>query len=363
MKCIYCQQEKDENEFSLEHIIPQSMGGALLDNNFKTKHVCNRCNNLCGLFVDDACLRNWFQLNAKMSAHLINGMFPSYIGMVDILSGDNEVCDMWTYPEGSVVYHFRPREDKFITHVGGNPITRRKGGGKAILALSELVCKNTDKVIKTVESFTCLFAKNDLFAFNFEVKNHDEIFQQFDDDTKVYKEKIESIKDAQTKCTVVFSQRDSARFYCKIALALGYNILGDVFLETDYAKELIKGLGLSQTIRGESRARGSDFLTYKNPTERYLKLGKANTIAIYGLPTGELACTMSIYGNVANILISPDGAKLTKKYFPFEKGRFYVWLPQKNLVAKPISIAEMIAYHLGGYKNDELDKIKFFSDL
>jgi hypothetical protein len=57
--CIYCGQGKPEEEFTLEHIWPDALGGDLLPALFQTNDVCQRCNNLAGLFVDGAFLKSW----------------------------------------------------------------------------------------------------------------------------------------------------------------------------------------------------------------------------------------------------------------------------------------------------------------
>lgn len=59
-RCIYCFQCKLVGEFSLEHIWPDALGGSLCDDLFKTKEVCAKCNNICGLFVDGAFIKTWF---------------------------------------------------------------------------------------------------------------------------------------------------------------------------------------------------------------------------------------------------------------------------------------------------------------
>ena len=60
-RCLYCDQEKSESEFSEEHVLPQAVGGNLSPRNpFKTSDVCRRCNNLCGWFLDAGFIKNWF---------------------------------------------------------------------------------------------------------------------------------------------------------------------------------------------------------------------------------------------------------------------------------------------------------------
>ncbi len=65
--CIYCNKEKDDSEFSLEHIFPDALGGALLpDAIFKTNDVCIACNSTSGLFIDGPFIKNWFLTNDEL---------------------------------------------------------------------------------------------------------------------------------------------------------------------------------------------------------------------------------------------------------------------------------------------------------
>src|SRR5262245_58765229 len=51
--CIYCGRLKPRSEFSLEHIWPDKAGGNLLPAAiFHTEKVCERCNNISGLYID-----------------------------------------------------------------------------------------------------------------------------------------------------------------------------------------------------------------------------------------------------------------------------------------------------------------------
>lgn len=69
-KCIYCNKEKPKTEFSLEHIIPRSLGGAQAHDLFKTTLVCRCCNNTVGLFVDAPLVKNFFHLNDSAESAL-----------------------------------------------------------------------------------------------------------------------------------------------------------------------------------------------------------------------------------------------------------------------------------------------------
>ena len=39
MNCIYCREEKQIDEFSLEHVVPQFLGGNFVSDKFKTINV------------------------------------------------------------------------------------------------------------------------------------------------------------------------------------------------------------------------------------------------------------------------------------------------------------------------------------
>lgn len=68
--CIYCHESKPDEEFSLEHVIPQFMGGSHVSDKFKTRDVCKRCNNNLGLFVDAAFEKEFLVFNnLNASAH------------------------------------------------------------------------------------------------------------------------------------------------------------------------------------------------------------------------------------------------------------------------------------------------------
>ena len=61
MRCLYGNIEKPIEEFSDEHVIPQAIGGNIEPiNPFNLTEICQRCNRLCGLFVDGSFVRSWF---------------------------------------------------------------------------------------------------------------------------------------------------------------------------------------------------------------------------------------------------------------------------------------------------------------
>jgi hypothetical protein len=60
IRCLYCDKEKEADEYSLEHIFPDALGGSLFSEVFKTRRVCERCNSISGLFIDGPFIKNIF---------------------------------------------------------------------------------------------------------------------------------------------------------------------------------------------------------------------------------------------------------------------------------------------------------------
>ena len=137
--CIFCNQQKPIEKFSLEHIFPQSLGGAQTSELFKTRHVCQRCNSIIGLFVDAPLVKNFFSQNdmAENSLYYVDLINPKalplrYLGVCqNLVSEPNLTCDLWMGPHGGLIYHRRLKADpKYDTIVGGNPIENKKFSGE-----------------------------------------------------------------------------------------------------------------------------------------------------------------------------------------------------------------------------------------
>jgi len=104
-KCIYCSKTKEECEFSLEHIIPQFLGGSQASELFKTRDVCKRCNNNLGLFVDASFEKDHMVYgNLIIAAHAFyNPSKPTALpfhcmGVSDLnppSMSKNEICEYW----------------------------------------------------------------------------------------------------------------------------------------------------------------------------------------------------------------------------------------------------------------------------
>ena len=113
-RCLYCTEEKEESEFSDEHILPQAIGGNLSPTNpFKSDEICKQCNNLCGLVVDAPFIKSWFTQSgiAEEARRYVsfdeNSVFPlQYMGPLPDLNEGSGICEFWIGPTGDSIYHF-----------------------------------------------------------------------------------------------------------------------------------------------------------------------------------------------------------------------------------------------------------------
>uniref|UniRef100_UPI0018DEDF62 HNH endonuclease n=1 Tax=Pseudomonas asplenii TaxID=53407 RepID=UPI0018DEDF62 len=104
-RCIYCLLEKDESDFTLEHVIPKFLGGAYAPDALKTHDACDKCNNNLGLFVDASFEKNWLVHNHLKMAALAFYDPRQPIGIPLICMGNSDlappktpkdhICESW----------------------------------------------------------------------------------------------------------------------------------------------------------------------------------------------------------------------------------------------------------------------------
>lgn len=144
--CIYCRKLKHENEFTLEHVIPQCLGGSSVPDEYKTHDVCEKCNNDLGLFVDASFEKSWFvsqQLQANARA-LFDPSHPKALPLICMGPCDlhvpgmleTEICESWLGPFGEQIYWVRPHDEKLYWYGGGNPRTAKSVASRAYFLFS-----------------------------------------------------------------------------------------------------------------------------------------------------------------------------------------------------------------------------------
>lgn len=259
-RCLYCNKEKSSGECSLEHLIPQFLGGAYAPEIFKTRAVCRRCNNILGLFVDAAFEKDWTVSNhlaALAREALVLRKGPTSEGVPLICMGlselappemrDGEVCETWLGPHGEQVYLIRESDERLYWYTGGNPISAKQREARAYFQFSE---KSHMDVGLTWWSFRDAFeGKRVRKIMVTQVAGADPAsigFVEPDDLDRVCAAYFANECSASNvrKNTIPLNVRFDWRFLGKLALGVSFALFGQQFLETSYCAELRKLLWL-----------------------------------------------------------------------------------------------------------------------
>lgn len=361
--CIFCNIEKPENDFSLEHIFPQSLGGALASDLFKTRHVCQRCNSILGLFVDAPLVKNYFSQNdmADNALHYIDLNKPRplplrYMGVhQNFVSDPKLTCELWMGPHGGLVYHRRLKADsRYDTIAGGNPIDNKKFGGEVyIFAQHSDEYWNLVLLLSVIRSFKS--AKR--ISGNIELPKDDNYFHEPTPDENEF---LSNLKDAQGKVhkgSLAVQIGFEQRFLCKFALGIGVNRLGEQYLDSADAKELRKALWAKTPDERDSYdVEYSDFFQNREPKEaRFLAWPGVHTVMLYPI-YGRLVAIIYLYGkNRMMVTISKDESLWSAS---IEQTEVYVLCPSLDKFFGPICVEDLLAHRLGHRQISELAEIE-----
>ncbi|MDB6446110.1 HNH endonuclease [Pseudomonas sp. 21TX0197] len=254
-QCIYCREEKDEQDFTLEHVIPQFLGGANAPDFFKTRDVCKSCNNNLGLFVDASFEKNWMVSNwlRQSSSAFYDKDKPVGVSLICMGNSDlrppeifdDHICEIWLGPNGEQVFWIRPHDKRMSSYVGGNPRTMKSTETRAYFLFSE---NTQNDPLKTWLSFEQAFngrrVKKILCA---EVQGVDPTsigFTPPDDLDRARQEFFltNTLDGLDRKMQITIDPNFDQRFMCKLAIGVAYCLFGPKVLHTTYGNELHKGL-------------------------------------------------------------------------------------------------------------------------
>ncbi|HHQ4787616.1 HNH endonuclease [Aeromonas hydrophila] len=368
--CIYCRERKEPSEFSLEHILPQFIGGATAPDYLKTRQVCKKCNNNLGLFVDASFEKDWIVHNQlKAAAHaFFDPKEPT--GLPFICMGNStlkppemltdEVCELWLGPLGERVYWIRPADSNLFWYTGGNPRTVKEKHSRAYFIFSERSNKNL--LLSWLSFRDCFEGRKIKKVLCSKIEGADPADIGFSDADPLDKERIkyffESIKknDNNEKGHVSMYINYDIRFMAKTAIGIAYSLFGDRFLETSYSKELTKALW----HRREDEIPDIKFnrcIAKDNTTlSDVLSSPNAVTLSVIPNPVG-IALNFNISAQlnwVVQILLSEE----VTDYERSRVGDGFVVILFKSLKkCIVLDYPEFIAYKFGDIKNKELDDI------
>jgi hypothetical protein len=391
--CIYCGEEKNDNEFTLEHVIPQSLGGAHAPDKFKTRDVCEKCNGTLGLFVDAAFERDWFVQNwLRMSAMaFFDPDKPSSLPLICMGSSslvppginDDEVCESWIGPLGEQVFWIRKHDEKLYWYVGGNPRTSKDSESRAYFLFSERSMKNP---IISWLSFRDAFRdrKKVKKIMCTEVHGEDPKDIGFSSPDAIDVERIaffkslSSITNGEMKNQLSFNVNFDQRFMAKLGIGIGYCLFGKKVLETEYGRELRKGLWQRESVRegvdvdvapqlrGASAWMSNEDKTFKNI------VGEEHAVCLIILPTGDgVVVNINIGKTVSCTVMCASSEGLNSEELDYISGGKVILLYKHLKTSVTLSLLEYVAYKVGNFHpprlaeiNDRISKNKgYFKNL
>lgn len=251
--CLYCGYKQAAEKSSLEHVIPQSLGGAHAPDRFKIQNICKKCNNDLGAFVDASFAKSWFVTNGLATAahKLYDGTnelpLPlTCIGPIDASGLDmptGNLPELWVGPSGESMIWLRPKDETLYWYAGGNPRhraepstaywlptsndpVRLKVGSDSLFSAFKKR-KNTRKVM----AVACHGYPGNGYPSGFDTPDATDV------------NNIAAIRTQMGEFhgQVRLNLHFDTRFICKLALGVGYSLFGEAFASTDHAKEFRKG--------------------------------------------------------------------------------------------------------------------------
>ena len=370
--CLYCDKEKSYDESSLEHGIPQFLGGTHAPINFKFSNVCKTCNSNLGIFVDGSFARSWFagaaiQTCAMLTYDIEN---PHYeiplvcMGVSDYSPPnilDNEVCESWLGPFGESIFLIRPNDERFYWYSGGNPVEAKGNVQRAYFFISEKSPKNFQLALTAFKFSFNKKTKKIMCTTFLDFDNSSTGFADADELDKLridfFKSKV-FIKNETRKNRLSINTKFNDRFICKLGFAIAYGLFGDTFLNTSYAGELRKGVWHNPNKHSTPEVLGvSTSFTKDEKLEQILSLEGAVVIAVLKQPKGHFM-SLSIGSKQFGMIKIADSSL---KYPDCQSNNFFDGIVyvlaqrlEKHLV---ISLVEFINYKAQNSYHSELDEL------
>lgn len=256
-RCLYCDKDKPIKESTLEHAVPQFLGGASAPLHYKLRNVCARCNSVLGLHVDASYARSWTVTNglAIAARKLYCGAGQSALplvctGIVQGLSGlstpGGMAAEYWLGPSGESIVWIRSESDTMYWYSGGNPIDKKT---KPSTLYYLPTTGDSVRFHMGMDAFNEAFKKaNARRIFGAELVGGPlgALYPGFDAPTEVERVNLTAIRQAiasgEIGTRIRVNMRFDHRFICKMVLAVGYSLFGEPFLGTKTAVQARLGL-------------------------------------------------------------------------------------------------------------------------
>lgn len=370
--CLYCNKEKQQSESSLEHAIPQFMGGEYAPKIFQIANVCETCNNRLGLWVDASYAKSWFITNYLAEAARLLCTKADDPGLPLICMGkaqipnlvvpDEHVAEHWIGPSGETIVWIRPHDERMDAYTGGNPIDTKK---KPSTAYFFPVSNNPDKYELGLRSFHRTLEKRKVRKiFCCEVRDAsgetvvDPKIPGFDspmpDDVANQAAIRTAIQAGKILVQVAVNTKFDQRFICKLALGIGYSLFGEDFLSHATAAEARKGVwppsdGTNSAIHGSSTLFAGD-------TPFAKVAGYPGAVAIIVMKAGPSWSMCVSIDEKLPFIVELGPRSMTSLHVNPEEGYALLLFPYQESCIE-LTMAALIAHRLQAMKNSELEKI------
>lgn len=367
--CLYCNNEKGEDELSQEHVLPRGVGGAITTvNPFSIENVCIRCNSVLGFFVDSPFIKNWLinnhrAKNAKKFIKLSNtSILPlEYFGEINNLKFGNKLCEYWLGPTGDSIYHFHepyPKDEDTPTIVGAPPTTKKERIDNGFVFI--FVRSNNPEWLPTILNSTIANFKKATFYLGNGSTPPGDLFSDIPEPLIYLHKSLKKIQGKDHKISASIGIDAGERFLGKLALGFGSILLNDSFSQSKSA-DLLRELmwAKSSKKRKSLPIYGSGFFNNSEEIRELSTLFKWDGgHVIVAMKTNDiLALYTNFYEeNSAIINITNEKEHWENK---IDEGICFVVVPGLQSAVGPIVLEEFIAHKIdASYKNKDLVKLE-----
>lgn len=367
-RCLYCDRDKPKSETSLEHAIPQFLGGAHAPLHYKLRNVCQRCNNVLGLYVDAAYARSWNVTNglaiAARKLYTGPGQIPlplTCMGLVNNMPGlvvpDEMAAELWLGPSGETVVWIRSDSDLMYWYSGGNPIEKKTKPSTLyyLPTAADPVGFNMG-----MEAFGEAFKKakaRRIFGAELVGVPPGTLVPGFDAPSDAERANLQAIRQANTQehvhARARMNVRFDDRFICKMVLAVGYSLFGEPFLSTETARQARAGLWPDPDQPSGLRGSGS----FSSAADPRLSM-------VSGYPGAVVIVVMRVADDYMMTLSVDEKIPFTAELGPGtlqcsripEHGYALLLFPQLRLPVE-IELPTLLAHRLGNMVHPELAEV------
>ncbi len=273
----------------------------------------------------------------------------------DFETRPGEIVEFWMGPCGEQILHFRSadKEALWASYAGGDP---RKGSKKSRWGRAYILLRSQEEfwTLVALASFKHHF-KGARYLANADVPEGWTAFEAPDpadpiqnDDLKVVKAFIDKTHRGEAVRAALSVPYDLGnRFLAKVALAVGYKMLGKQFLDTDYGKQLRYAFREADAKkRRASKVRGTGYLQESPlaPMGEVLTWAGAWVLLIIVMGGSLSLSVVTPLGKIMTILISDDAKLIAGLDKAANDGLVWLTIPSLGEAVGPLSFPDYLAH-------------------